>query len=97
MAGVGRRGFAAVARAAMVAASHPHPGPSRHGDASLMMDGRRPNAPKYLDLNTTMNHVMRGERLFLTLHLIYIIHIWYLYSFYVIMDSPTPIMVFFFI
>lgn len=60
MAGVGRRGFAAVARAAMVAASHPHPGPSRHGDASLMMDGRRPNAPKYLDLNTTMNHVMRA-------------------------------------
>lgn len=60
MAGVGRRGFAAVARAAMVATSHTHPGPSRDRDASLAMDGRRANAPKYLDLNTTMSHVMRA-------------------------------------
>ncbi|KAG2041813.1 hypothetical protein BDR03DRAFT_890479 [Suillus americanus] len=60
MAGVGRRGFAAVARAAMVAASHPHPGSSPHKDTSLAMDGRRANAPKYLDLNATMSHVMRA-------------------------------------
>lgn len=51
MAGVGRRGFAAVTRAAMVAASH------------SQLDSRRANAPKYLDLNTAMNHVMRGKRL----------------------------------
>ncbi|KAG1891355.1 hypothetical protein F4604DRAFT_1705735 [Suillus subluteus] len=60
MAGVGRRGFAAVARAAMVAASHPHPGSSLHRDASLAMDGRRANAPKYLDLNAAMSQVMRA-------------------------------------
>ncbi|KAG1906050.1 uncharacterized protein F5891DRAFT_638969 [Suillus fuscotomentosus] len=48
MAGVGRRGFAAVTRAAMVAASH------------SQLDSRRANAPKYLDLNTAMNHVMRA-------------------------------------
>lgn len=60
MAGVGRRGFAAVTRAAMVAASHPCTIPSQHRNASLMVDGRRANAPKYLDLNTTMNHVMRA-------------------------------------
>lgn len=100
MAGVGRRGFAAVARAAMVATSHPHPGPSRHGDASLVMDGRRPNAPKYLDLNTTMNHVMRGERLSLTFKKkLYIMHLWCLYSFvsYIIMNSPTLYHCFFFL
>lgn len=60
MAGVGRRGFAAVARAAMVATSHTHPGSGLHKDASPVMDGRRANAPKYLDLNTTMNHVIRA-------------------------------------
>lgn len=54
MAGVGRRGFAAVARAAMVSA-HPHA-----MDTFPVMDGRRANAPKYLDLNTTMNHVLRA-------------------------------------
>ncbi|KAG2158460.1 uncharacterized protein EDB93DRAFT_670705 [Suillus bovinus] len=48
MAGVGRRGFAAVTRAAMVATSQSH------------LDSRRTNAPKYLDLNTAMNHVMRA-------------------------------------
>ncbi|KAG1756432.1 uncharacterized protein EDB91DRAFT_1076469 [Suillus paluster] len=58
MAGVGRRGFAAAARAAMFAASCPHPDPSQHRDP--MTDSRRANAPKYLDLNTTMNHVMRA-------------------------------------
>jgi hypothetical protein len=89
MAGVGRRGFAAVARAAMVATSHTHPGSGLQKDASPVMDGRRANAPKYLDLNTTMNHVIRGERLSLT---IFLIHLWCLYSFvpYVIMGPPIP-------
>ncbi|KAG2077972.1 hypothetical protein BDR04DRAFT_1131780 [Suillus decipiens] len=62
MAGVGRRGFAAVTRAAMVAASHTYNVPSQQRDASLVVDGRRANAPKYLDLNTTMNHVMRAAK-----------------------------------
>lgn len=54
MAGVGRRGFAAAARAAMLAA------PS-FTDPMIPGDGLRSNAPKFLDINTTMGHVLRGE------------------------------------
>lgn len=54
MAGVGRRGFAAVARAAMVAASLSpvHQPPS---------DAHRANVPQYLDSSATFGHVMRGK------------------------------------
>ncbi|OAX34892.1 hypothetical protein K503DRAFT_858939 [Rhizopogon vinicolor AM-OR11-026] len=48
MAGVGWRGFAAAA-AAMFAASLPHHDPSQK-DTSLAIDGRRANAPQYLDI-----------------------------------------------
>ncbi|TFY55821.1 hypothetical protein EVG20_g9179, partial [Dentipellis fragilis] len=49
MAGVGRRGFAAAARAAMFAgaATHAFLGPAPTG-----MDGRRPNAPGWLDIGS---------------------------------------------
>ncbi|KAH7926635.1 hypothetical protein BV22DRAFT_1032630 [Leucogyrophana mollusca] len=65
MAGVGRRGFAAAARAAMFAASLPHGhngvGPAAGPDQSIVgMDGRRANAPKYLDINAAMGNVMRA-------------------------------------
>lgn len=54
MAGVGRRGFAAAAHAAMFATVAGHVGGPRYdgGVASEGADGRRPNAPKYLDINT---------------------------------------------
>lgn len=60
MAGVGRRGFAAAARAAMFVASRP---PS-HQPAHVMTlgDGHRTNVPQYLDTSvTTFGHVMRGK------------------------------------
>ncbi|OAX31174.1 hypothetical protein K503DRAFT_112725 [Rhizopogon vinicolor AM-OR11-026] len=60
MAGVGRRGFAAVARAAMFAAPLPHHYPGQNKDTTLAMDGRRANAPQYLDINAAMSHVMRA-------------------------------------
>ena len=66
MAGVGRRGFAAAARAAMFAGSLPYPDSDR--DAPPAMDGRHANAPKYLDINAAMNHVMRGECLARYMH-----------------------------
>ncbi len=82
MAGVGRRGFAAAARAAMFAQSMGPPpmnGPMNIGispgmtlsphspddramvatmDAVQSMDGRRPNAPKFLDINSVRNYGM---------------------------------------
>jgi hypothetical protein len=60
MAGVGRRGFAAVSRAAMLVAPLPthHPMPP-----TISGDGRRANAPQYLDISATMGHVMRGRSL----------------------------------
>jgi hypothetical protein len=66
MAGVGRRGFAAAMRAAMCTTALAHHDPSQNRDTSHAMDGRRANAPKYLDINATMNHVMRGECFFST-------------------------------
>ncbi|KAF5330504.1 hypothetical protein D9619_005302 [Psilocybe cf. subviscida] len=56
MAGVGRRGFAAAARAAMFAAPNGRPmGPSYMGAPPPGPPGqypmRRPNAPQYLDIN----------------------------------------------
>ncbi|OJA07573.1 hypothetical protein AZE42_04420 [Rhizopogon vesiculosus] len=51
MAGIERRGFAAAARAAMFIGMN----------TSLAMDSRRAHAPKHLDIDATMNHVMRGE------------------------------------
>ncbi|GBE82123.1 hypothetical protein SCP_0405030 [Sparassis crispa] len=56
MAGVGRRGFAAAARAAMFTA------PNSHGDDCLplphrqSMDRRRANAPKLLDMMSAANY-----------------------------------------
>ena len=58
MAGVGRRGFAAAARAAMIAASLSNP---HHHSIAPAEDGRRANVPRYLDINATMGHVFRGE------------------------------------
>lgn len=69
MAGVGRRGFAAAARAAMFAGSLPYPDSDR--DAPPAMDGRHANAPKYLDINAAMNHVMRGECLARYMHFLH--------------------------
>lgn len=57
MAGVGRRGFAAAARAAMLTTSL-SPAHQRPGDAY------RANVPRYLDTNTTLAHVMRGKSSF---------------------------------
>lgn len=51
MAGVGRRGFAAAARAAMFVMPTGSSDPPRLSVQG--MDGRRANAPKYLDINTT--------------------------------------------
>lgn len=64
MAGVGRRGFAAAARAAMMANTMSHalnigtraPSPFLHMDAVPGMDGRRPNAPKFLDISSAVNY-----------------------------------------
>jgi hypothetical protein len=55
MAGVGRRGFAAAARAAMFAPLHDHSPPSLTNDNKLIpgMDGRRANAPRYLDIDAS--------------------------------------------
>jgi len=58
MAGVGRRGFAAAARAAMMATSLSNP---HHHAMAPSVDGRRANVPRYLDINATMGHVFRGE------------------------------------
>ncbi|KZT26549.1 hypothetical protein NEOLEDRAFT_1177545 [Neolentinus lepideus HHB14362 ss-1] len=58
MAGVGRRGFAAAVRAAMFAtdiASHVHAGHDS-GWGTPSMDGRRPNAPRFLDISTNALH-----------------------------------------
>lgn len=54
MAGVGRRGyFAAAARAAMFTASSNHGGVMPHDRGTTDgMDGRRANAPMYLDIST---------------------------------------------
>lgn len=61
MAGVGRRGFAAAARAALFANNF---GPSRDDpftvvanmDAVQGMDGRRANAPTFLDISSVTNY-----------------------------------------
>lgn len=58
MAGVGRRGFAAAARAAMMAASLSNP---HHHSIAPAEDGRRANVPRYLDINATMGHVFRAS------------------------------------
>ncbi|KAL4077325.1 hypothetical protein V8B97DRAFT_1866260 [Scleroderma yunnanense] len=58
MAGVGRRGFAAAARAAMLAASLSS---AHHHIMNPSADGRRANAPRYLDINATMSHVLRAS------------------------------------
>jgi len=58
MAGVGRRGFAAAARAAMYAASR---SPSRQPAHVIPGNGHRTNVPQYLDTNATFGHVMRGK------------------------------------
>ena len=55
MAGVGRRGFAAAARAAMFAVPG-HAGGPRHDRDMQAGDGRRANAPKYLDINTSSSY-----------------------------------------
>ena len=57
MAGVGRRGFAAAARAAMFVASR---SPSRQpAHLTTLGDSHRANVPQYLD--TAFDHVMRGK------------------------------------
>lgn len=59
MAGVGRRGFAAAARAAMFAQNVGHP-PFLGGPPNMNsvqgMDGRRANAPKFLDIASAQNY-----------------------------------------
>jgi hypothetical protein len=60
MAGGERRGFAAAARAAIFA-SLPRLDPNQNRNTSLAMDGRRANALRYLDVNATMNQVVRCE------------------------------------
>ncbi|KAI6028469.1 hypothetical protein F5J12DRAFT_381505 [Pisolithus orientalis] len=54
MAGVGRRGFAAVARAAMLAASLPGP---YQPQPLISPHESRSNAPKFLNINPTVPHV----------------------------------------
>ncbi|KAI6166943.1 hypothetical protein EDD17DRAFT_1752278 [Pisolithus thermaeus] len=62
MAGVGRRGFAAVARAAMLAASLP----SSHQPQPLISPHEpRANAPKFLNINPTAPHVAHAMEAFL--------------------------------
>ncbi|KAI0082836.1 hypothetical protein K474DRAFT_1702811 [Panus rudis PR-1116 ss-1] len=64
MAGVGRRGFAAAARAAMMANTMTHalnigthaPAPFPIVDAVPGMDGRRANAPRFLDISSAVNY-----------------------------------------
>lgn len=80
MAGVGRRGFAAAARAAMFTLGTSSPsmsrpindgmspriptGPNSADDRAMLasmnavhgMDGRRPNAPRFLDINSAQNY-----------------------------------------
>lgn len=60
MAGVGRRGFAAAARAAMFAQHPPFvaggPNVMSSMDAVQGMDGRRANAPKFLDIASAQNY-----------------------------------------
>lgn len=55
MAGVGRRGFAAAARAAMFTMGpmppmSPDPNAMTFGTPGQGMDGRRANAPRFLDI-----------------------------------------------
>ncbi|KAH7889627.1 hypothetical protein F5I97DRAFT_561025 [Phlebopus sp. FC_14] len=57
MAGVGRRGFAAAARAAMFAATLPQ---QQQDSLVTHENARRVNAPQYLDISTTMGYVMRA-------------------------------------
>ena len=59
MAGVGRRGFAAAARAAMFAASRPPTHQPVH--VTTLGDSHRVNVPQYLNTNATFSHVMRGK------------------------------------
>ncbi|EMD38262.1 hypothetical protein CERSUDRAFT_93791 [Gelatoporia subvermispora B] len=63
MAGVGRRGFAAAARAAMFTFPHHPTAPVSEGEGPWPnmvphqgMDGRRPNAPKFLDIGSGSNY-----------------------------------------
>lgn len=59
MAGVGRRGFAAAARAAMFAQHVPQGGELSvvtNMDSVLGMDGRRANAPKFLDIASARSY-----------------------------------------
>jgi hypothetical protein len=59
MAGVGRRGFAAAARAAMFAASRsPFHQPAH---VTTLGDSHRANVPQYLDTSAIFSHVMRGK------------------------------------
>ncbi|OAX32567.1 hypothetical protein K503DRAFT_598063 [Rhizopogon vinicolor AM-OR11-026] len=60
MAVVGRRGFVAAARVAMLTASLPHHDLGQNGDTSLTIDGHCANAPQYLNINATMSHIMRA-------------------------------------
>ncbi|KAI0949905.1 hypothetical protein AcV7_008536 [Taiwanofungus camphoratus] len=57
MAGVGRRGFAAAARAAMFAMPTGHENFGEEPDMTPRqgMDGRRPNAPRFLDIASATN------------------------------------------
>ncbi|KAI0032269.1 hypothetical protein K488DRAFT_86006 [Vararia minispora EC-137] len=54
MAGVGRRGFAAAARAAMFAAHHAPPGMAPYAPLPPSIGTRRPNAPPFLDIGATI-------------------------------------------
>ncbi|KAH8106809.1 hypothetical protein BXZ70DRAFT_997738 [Cristinia sonorae] len=59
MAGVGRRGFAAAARAAMFAHNVPQGGGANvvtNMNGVQGMDGRRANAPKFLDIASAQNY-----------------------------------------
>ena len=61
MAGIGRRGFAAAARAAMLAASS---SPHQPGRVTPLGDGQLANGPQYLETNGTLGHGMRGKSSF---------------------------------
>jgi hypothetical protein len=66
MAGVGRRGFAAAARAAMFATGVGHAGAAwNNGSPAEVSDSLRTNAPKYLDINTATAY---RESLFMLMH-----------------------------
>ncbi|KAF8559643.1 hypothetical protein OG21DRAFT_1430630 [Imleria badia] len=60
MAGVGRRGFAAAARAAMIAASRSPSHQPAH--VTPLGNGHRANVPQYLDTNAAFEHVMRAAK-----------------------------------